>query len=228
MGKRAAAKSFGERGRSIGPTFALGIHLWRCCADITAMALWRRIPRAQRTSERKTLRERGAAAVEFALVAPLFFLVVFGGIEFGLLARSQLTLQDATRSATRIASIQRDDMNADRAILKQIVNRADNLNGEIERVVIFAPDTLVDEVPASCTGPGAGSSAGVCTVYEANELADTADGTTPPKITGLMPSQRTSLEPIGVYIEYRYQFVTGFFDTRILRSTSVEAVELSI
>jgi hypothetical protein len=48
--------------------------------------------------------QRGAAAVEFALIAPLFFMIVFGMFSGGLLynERSQLTF--ASREATRYGS----------------------------------------------------------------------------------------------------------------------------
>ncbi|HUJ10905.1 MAG TPA: TadE/TadG family type IV pilus assembly protein [Verrucomicrobiae bacterium] len=46
---------------------------------------------------------RGQSLVEFAMVAPLFFLLVFGIIDFGRLFFTQLTLQYALREAGRYA-----------------------------------------------------------------------------------------------------------------------------
>ncbi len=46
---------------------------------------------------------QGAAAVEFALVAPLFFLMVFGMIEFGRAIMVQQVLTNASREGARIA-----------------------------------------------------------------------------------------------------------------------------
>jgi hypothetical protein len=46
---------------------------------------------------------KGAAIVEFALVAPLFFLLAFGIIDFGRLFYTQMTLQEALREAGRFA-----------------------------------------------------------------------------------------------------------------------------
>jgi Flp pilus assembly protein TadG len=52
----------------------------------------------------KTLRSRsGQSLVEFALVAPLFFLLVFGITDFGRLFFTQETLQFALREAGRYA-----------------------------------------------------------------------------------------------------------------------------
>ena len=46
---------------------------------------------------------RAAAAVEFALVAPLFFLFVFGMLEFGRMVMVQQVLTNATREGARLA-----------------------------------------------------------------------------------------------------------------------------
>jgi hypothetical protein len=49
--------------------------------------------------------ERGASAVEMAIVLPLFILLIFGIIEFGLLMRDQLTASNVAREYARIASV---------------------------------------------------------------------------------------------------------------------------
>ena len=46
---------------------------------------------------------RGAAAVEFAIVAPLFFLLIFGMIEFGRMVMVQQIITNGSREGARIA-----------------------------------------------------------------------------------------------------------------------------
>jgi hypothetical protein len=46
---------------------------------------------------------RAAAAVEFALVAPVFFLLVFGMIEYGRMVMVQQVITNASREGARIA-----------------------------------------------------------------------------------------------------------------------------
>jgi len=46
---------------------------------------------------------RGAAAVEFAIIAPVFFLLVFGMIEFGRMIMVQQIITNASREGARIA-----------------------------------------------------------------------------------------------------------------------------
>ena len=52
---------------------------------------------------RSCRKRRGAAAVEFAIVAPLFFLLVFGMIEFGRMVMVQQILTNASREGARTA-----------------------------------------------------------------------------------------------------------------------------
>jgi hypothetical protein len=48
---------------------------------------------------------RGASALEFALTAPVFFLFIFGIIEFGLLFWTQLGIQHGAEMAARCATV---------------------------------------------------------------------------------------------------------------------------
>jgi Flp pilus assembly protein TadG len=50
-------------------------------------------------------RERGAAAVEMALVAPLLFLLIFGIVEFGYGWSQQLNVRHGAREAGRLAAV---------------------------------------------------------------------------------------------------------------------------
>jgi len=52
-----------------------------------------------------TARERGAAALEFGLVAPLLFMVLFGIISYGLWFDDSLNLRQGVREAARQAVI---------------------------------------------------------------------------------------------------------------------------
>ena len=53
-------------------------------------------------------RERGAAAVEFALVLPVLLLLLVGIIEFGRLYNAQIVITNAAREAARTMAITED------------------------------------------------------------------------------------------------------------------------
>ena len=50
-------------------------------------------------------RERGAVTVEMAIVVPIFILLVFGMLEFGLAFKNKLTMAHAVNQATRNATV---------------------------------------------------------------------------------------------------------------------------
>lgn len=50
--------------------------------------------------------ERGAAAVEFALIVPVLLLLLFGIIEFGRVYNAQIELSGAAREGARVMAIQ--------------------------------------------------------------------------------------------------------------------------
>ena len=48
---------------------------------------------------------RGTTAIEFAVIAPLFFLILFATLEFGLIGFTQIVLQAAVADVSRTVSI---------------------------------------------------------------------------------------------------------------------------
>ena len=70
-------------------------------STVSRAALGRRAPSRGRNRKR-----RGAAVVEFAIVAPLFILLVFGMIEFGRMIMVQQIMTNASREGTRRAVIE--------------------------------------------------------------------------------------------------------------------------
>lgn len=56
-------------------------------------------------TERRFHDRRGTSAVEFAFIAPLFFLLIFGMIEFSRAMMVQQALTSASREGARVASL---------------------------------------------------------------------------------------------------------------------------
>lgn len=59
----------------------------------------------RRRQARRAPRDRGAAAVEFALLLPLLMLLVFGIVDFGRALNAQITLTQAAREGARMAAL---------------------------------------------------------------------------------------------------------------------------
>ena len=56
--------------------------------------------------------ERGAAAVEFAILLPLLLMLVLGTVEFGRAYNAQITLTNAARDGVRVMAIANDPAGA--------------------------------------------------------------------------------------------------------------------
>jgi Flp pilus assembly protein TadG len=69
-------------------------------------------------------RERGAVAVEFALLLPVLLLIVFGIIDFGRALNAQITLTQAAREGARLAALG----NSDASVKSWTVNAATGLS----------------------------------------------------------------------------------------------------
>ena len=59
----------------------------------------------QRCGSRNAARDRGAAAVEFALLLPLLLLILFAIIDAGRALNAQITLTQAARAGARLAAL---------------------------------------------------------------------------------------------------------------------------
>ena len=63
------------------------------------------VGRTNTHTHRRSARERGQALLEFALVVPIFLVLVFGIIDFGWALRSWITVTNAAREGARIGAV---------------------------------------------------------------------------------------------------------------------------
>lgn len=101
-------------------------------------------------------RMRGAAVIEFAAVAPLFFLVCLASVEFGRINIIRNTVDNAAYSAARVAVVPgataQEAVDEARAILRAI--------GVTNASIVVTPSTLDDattEVTVHVVAPLAGN-----------------------------------------------------------------------
>jgi len=98
-------------------------------------------------------RERGAAAVEFALIAPLLVLLVLGSIEFGWFFFTQANVANAAREGAREMAISNNVSTA----RTTSVNAAQPTPVKMSNVAIL---------PSSCS-PGTNAKVTITVVYDA-------------------------------------------------------------
>jgi len=79
----------------------------------------------------------GAAVVEFALVAPVFFLLVFGMIEFGRMVMVQQIITNASREGARIAVL---DGTTAAEVQSTVSNYLQNSNIRGATIIIDPPE----------------------------------------------------------------------------------------
>lgn len=76
--------------------------------------------------------QRGAAALEFALVAPLLIILIFGVVDFGMMINSQAVFANATRDGARTGSF----FGTKSEITSVITSETSYLNGLVENVQV--------------------------------------------------------------------------------------------
>ena len=173
----------------------------------------------QKTDKRDGGNDRGAALLEFTIVASLLLALVFGIVEFGLAFRDRLTVSNATQSAARVGSALGFDDGSDLQVLlslEQSLATLPNSGADVVRYVdIYLADGNGD--PAVSCG-ASGSSA--CNRYfwspgfgtcDWNPCPDPADGYsgwtwTPASRDVALPG----LDVMGVRVTYAHDWVTGF------------------
>ena len=96
-------------------------------------------------------RQRGAALVEFALIAPILMLLVAASFDLGQAWKTGLVASSATRAGARIGSNAGDSPLADYYLLTGMKSSlsADNL-AKVRRVIVYESTTTNGAVPAGC------------------------------------------------------------------------------
>ena len=158
---------------------------------------------------RGDLRERGAVAVEMAIIVPVLVLLAFGMLEFGLAFKTRLDMSHAVNQATRNATVLGTDDYADIEILRALDAGLSGDLGAITHVDIFKGNTdgsplLWDRYTPDagacgwvpCPDPDLGPAVyGTPNDYKPCERDITLDG--------------DGVDTVGVQVQYTHTWVTG-------------------
>jgi Flp pilus assembly pilin Flp len=82
----------------------------------------------------------GAAAVEFGMTAPLFFIVLFGIVNSGMLLWTQISLQHGAEMAARCASVDKIRCGSDADIKIYAADQARAPNVSADTFTVLRPD----------------------------------------------------------------------------------------
>lgn len=193
--------------------------------------------------------ERGAALLEAAFVTPLFFALIFGILEVGLLFRNSLTTNNGAQQGARAASVSGSSPEADYLVIRSVEHGIQAMDlQDLEYVVVFKADGPGDTVPTACrtasqTYDPLNPAAPACNRYSAIDFFKEIDDPITGNDTGNFrcgpssvdrfwcPTDReTSLSAgtdyIGIYVETTHNFATGLFgNERILTETKIIRLE---
>lgn len=153
--------------------------------------------------------DRGAVAVEMAVVVPILLLLAFGMLEFGLAFKSKLTISNAVNSATRQATVLGSDDAADVEILDALEAGLSGAVDRVEYVDIFKGDASGDPLVwdrytrsaggcgwIPCPNPGAGVFGAPADYIPCSRDDRIGDG---------------AVDTIGVRVAYTHTWVSGVF-----------------
>ncbi len=188
-----------------------------------------------RSLQRHTERERGAVLVEFALVAPVLLLLIFGSMEYGLFFKDYLTVSNTTRTGARVGSAAGSGADADYQILQAVKASANALPGganSIQQISIYKSTLAGGGPTATCKTTS--SAADRCNTYTAAAFAQpltkfgcgtgSIDSVWCPTTRG--DSQAIGPDYLGVWVKTTHGFVTKLFGTsRTITDSVVMRIE---
>ena len=159
----------------------------------------RRRPPGPDSSDVRRASQRGQSTVEFALVTPLFLLLVLGTIDFGVMFEQGISLTEGARDAGRLASIHPTAWSSASTAPSNTIEGVAQANSGTARLPNDDTHILVQYLV-----PGSGT-ATVCGHYSVSSRAFVAaSGYT--QATCVVPGNL-----IQVQITYTYPFVSPLF-----------------
>jgi Flp pilus assembly protein TadG len=140
-------------------------------------------------------REDGAAAVEFALVAPLLLLIFFATIAFGMMFAQKLALGNGAREAARYGVVESRTCSQVTAAAQNAASTI-GMSGSDVAVTIKRGNTTWAAATNACSGGGTTQPCKGSTVGDSLYVSVTFDGETAVPVPGIGDY---SLEGLGIF-----------------------------
>jgi hypothetical protein len=174
--------------------------------------------------------QRGAVAVEAALITPLILLLLFGIIEFGLLFKDYLAVTSASRAGVRIASAEpKLDSFAQDAADQVLREGAALAPSDIQEIWVYKAQT--DAMPSPGYPVGGDATFANCSVCVKFHVTSTGTAVAYGATTWTAANQNacpdsSARDAVGVYVQYAHSAVTGLiFEDWTLRDHTVMNLE---
>jgi hypothetical protein len=189
-------------------------------------------------------KEKGAAAVEGAIIFPLFVLLIVGIMESGLFMKHRSEVRQSVASASRAGSVIAFDPDADYQILQELRRSLKEEVSKVEYVIVYKPANATignDKPSADCIAAAEAALAGVankCNVYRGSDILTanvasfgysisdplrTADQSWPAMSRNASYSIGRDL--IGVAVKVKHESVTGMLPDSEDLFSSVQRIE---
>lgn len=97
--------------------------------------------------------ERGQTLVEFVLVAPVLFMILFGIVQFGIAFKDSMVVTDSVRAGARKAAVSRAALDPVAAAKQAVMSAAGDLDSTKLKVVVSSTWTAGDTVTVTATYP---------------------------------------------------------------------------
>lgn len=174
--------------------------------------------------------DRGAVAVEAALLLPLFFLLIMGVIEFALVVRDSTAISESARVGVRTASALSKEPDFTQQTANAIQRAGSAMNkDDIEFILVYkandyglpgayTPATFPVDATGACSGFET-----TCDRFVWNDTLNKFNATNTPTWDAKTVSACVgSLDSVGVYVQARHKMFTGLFGgQRLLKDRAV-------
>ncbi len=180
-------------------------------------------------------RQRGQSLVEFALVFPIFIVMMMGILEFSFLFNALLSIGHATRDAALIGAEAGNQSSADCAILETIENDVSSPadKSRIERIDIYQSDRN-GNVVAGAVNTYTRTGSKTCQMPDGTSLtvpySETSNGYPPEDRCNVVAgcpdiAPGRQLDTVGVKITYQHSWVTPLSNLLNLTGSGVQLVQ---
>ena len=169
--------------------------------------------------------ERGATAVEFALVAPVLIALTLGIIEVGLLLFGASSAQSSVSSAARLGASQA-------RVDGYQVQIADSLGASLRKVTAQPLQLSIFKADPTTGQPASGTTPAACTTDCYRFTWDTTtkafvvtSGPTWPGASQRACGPADSTDFLGVWIQFRQESISGALPSRTYTASAVARLE---